>query len=86
VRGRVPERYAYELRGGKLACEIRKEAGGALQVVFSGEGVHSVQQTNARGGAIRFVFSGGGLSSSTSSVSQNQVFESSERHPLDDAP
>ena len=86
LEGRVPERYAYELDGAKLECEIRKEGAGALEIVVTGEGVHSVQRTNAQGSTLRFVLSGGSISSSTSSVSQNQTIESSNRSVSDDSP
>ena len=79
MAGRVPERYAYELDGGRLECEIRKEGGDTLEVAIIGEGVHSVQRSNAPGGSVRFSLSGGGLSSSTSSISLNQTVESSIR-------
>jgi hypothetical protein len=86
LEGRVPERYAYELDGAKLECEIRKEGAGALEVVVTGEGVHSMQRTNAQGSTLRFVLSGGSISSSTSSVSQNQTIESSHQSVSDDSP
>jgi hypothetical protein len=86
LEGRVPERYAYELDGAKLECEIRKEGAGALEIVVTGEGVHSVQRTNAQGSTLRFVLSGGSISSSTSSVSQNQAVESSVRSFSDESP
>ena len=76
IRGRVPQRYVFELGDAGLECEIRKkEDGGALQVVVAGEGVRSVQHTGATEGTIRFTFSeGGGISQSTySSISLNQT-------------
>jgi hypothetical protein len=85
IEGRVPERYAYELDGGKLECKIRKDGAGALEVVVTGEGIHSVQRSNAQEGTVRFAFSGGSVSSSTSSVSQNQTIESSHRSFSDDS-
>jgi hypothetical protein len=83
IEGRVPERYAYEPGDARLECEIRKKDAGALEVVVTGEGIHSVQRSNAQGGTVRFALSGGGVSSSTSSVSQTQTIESSHR-PLSD--
>lgn len=79
IEGRVPERYAYELDGGRLECEIRKEGGDTLEVAVIGEGVHSVQRSKAPGGTVRFTLSGDGLSYSTSSISLNQTVESSVR-------
>ncbi len=86
LEGQVPERYAYELDGAKLECEIRKEGVGALDLVVTGEGVHSMQRTNAQESTIRIVLSGGSISSSTSSVSRNQTIESSHRSVSDDSP
>ena len=86
LEGRVPERYAYELDGAKLECEIRKEGAGALEVVVAGEGIHSVQRSNALESTVRFALSGGSVSSSTSSISQNQTIESSHRSLSDDSP
>jgi hypothetical protein len=93
LEGRVPERYAYKLDGAKLECEIRKKGAGALEVVVTGEGIHSVQRSNALGSTVRFALSGGNVSSSTSSVSQNQTtvsqnqtIESSQRTLSDDPP
>ena len=79
VEGRVPERYVYKLDGGRLACEIRKERGGTVEVAVIGDGIRSVQRSNAPGGSVRFSHSGGGLSSSASSISLNQTVESSVR-------
>jgi hypothetical protein len=86
IEGRAPERYAYEPDGGKLECEIEKESGGALEIAVTGEGVHSVQRSNAQGSTVRFTLSGGSISSSTSSVSQNQAVESSVRSFSDESP
>jgi hypothetical protein len=86
IEGRVPKRYAYEPGDAKLECEIRKEGAGALEVVLTGEGIHSVQRSNAQGGTARFSLSEGGVSSSTSSVSQTQTIESSQRSLSDGSP
>ncbi len=75
--GEVPKRYAFELRDKELECEIRKEGGGALEVVVEGKGVRSVQRTAAGEGTLRITLSEAGISSSTSSVSLNQVTTSS---------
>ncbi|HEV2745601.1 MAG TPA: hypothetical protein VGV91_20775 [Rubrobacter sp.] len=75
--GEVPKRYVFEPRGKELECEIRKEGGGALEVVVEGKGVHSVQRTAAGESTLRITFSEAGISSSTSSVSLNQITTSS---------
>jgi hypothetical protein len=70
ISGRVPERYDYHPGGDKLECEIRKESGGALEVVLTaGSKVRSVQQTNAQKSTINFIYSSGGISSSMSGSS-----------------
>jgi hypothetical protein len=86
LEGRVPEHHVYEPGDAKLECEIRKEGAGALEVFVTGEGVHSVQRTNSQGSTVRFVLSGGRFSSSTSSISQNQIIESPQRSVSDDSP
>ncbi len=67
--GRVPERFNFELNGRGLDCQVRKQGAGAgsLRAVLAGDGVHSVQQTDAPNATIRFSYSGRGVSSSTSS-------------------
>lgn len=75
--GEAPKRYAFEPRGKGLECEIRKEGGGALEVVVEGRGVRSVQRTAGGEGALKIAFSEAGISSSTSSVSLNQAATSS---------
>ena len=78
LSGRTPERYAFEPRGKKLECEVRKGGEGALEIVFAdGESVRSVQRTNAGESTTRFVYSNGGISSSTSSVSVGRTITSS---------
>ena len=77
LEGEVPKRYVFEPEGKELECEIRKEGGGALKVVVEGKGVLSVQRTAAGEGTLRITFSEAGISSSTSSVSLNQVTTSS---------
>jgi hypothetical protein len=79
IEGRAPARYSYELGDGKLVCDIRKEGGGVLETVVTGEGVHSLQRSVARGSTIRFAISEDDVTSSTLSVSTNQTIESSNR-------
>lgn len=83
IAGRVPERYAFEPGEAGLECEIRKEGGGALEVVVAGEGIRSVQRTAAGEGTIRFALSRDSISSSTSSISLNQTTSSSDRSSAD---
>jgi len=55
LSGRVPKRYAFDLKGRQLSCRIEKLDGGTgeLKVVLAaGESTRSVQQTNTPGGAI----------------------------------
>jgi hypothetical protein len=84
LEGRTPERRTYDLEGGKLECKIQKASAGTLEVVLTGEGIHAVQRSNAQGGAVRFALSGGSVTSSTSSVYQNQTIESSQESFSDD--
>jgi hypothetical protein len=86
LEGRVPERHVYKPSGAELKCDIRKEGAGALEVIVTGDGGRSVLLTNAQGGTVRFVLSGGSVSSSTSSISQNQPIESSQRSVSDYSP
>ena len=85
-KGEVPERYAFEPRGEKLECEVRKEGGGTLGILFTdGGSVRSEQRTGAGGGTMEFVYSGGGIvSSQTSSVTVEQSATSSEVSSADD--
>lgn len=85
IGGRVPERYVFEPGEAGLECEIRKEDGGALEVVVAGEGVRSLQRSGgAEEGTVRFDFSGGGITSSTSSITLNQIAAASDRASSND--
>jgi hypothetical protein len=62
LSGRVPKRFAFDLRGRQLSCRIEKQDGttGDLKVVLvAGETTRSVQQTNAPGGIINVSYKGG---------------------------
>ncbi len=85
--GEAPERYAFEPRDEKLECEVRKEGGSALGILFTdGGSVRSEQRTGAGGGTIGFVYSGGGIvSSQTSSVTVEQSATYSEGSSADDS-
>jgi hypothetical protein len=54
LSGRVPKRFAFDLRGRQLSCRIQKRGGpGDLKVVLvAGETTRSVQQISAPGGVI----------------------------------
>ena len=55
LSGRVPKRYAFDLKGRRLSCRIEKRDGGTgdLKVVLAaGESTRSVQQTSAPGSVI----------------------------------
>jgi len=61
LSGRVPERYAFDLKGRRLSCRIEKQDGGTgdLKVVLAaGESTRSVQQTNAPGSVINVSYEG----------------------------
>ncbi|HWS81684.1 MAG TPA: hypothetical protein VN178_11735 [Rubrobacter sp.] len=56
LSGRVPKRFAYQLKGRQLSCRIEKRDGGTgdLEVILvAGDSTRSVQQTNAPGGVIK---------------------------------
>ena len=85
--GEAPERYAFEPRGKKLECAVRKQGAGTLGIIFTdGASVRSEQRTGAGGGTMEFVYSGGGIvSSQTSSVTVEQSATSSEGSSADDS-
>jgi hypothetical protein len=78
--GEAPERYAFEPRDEKLECEVRKEGGGTLGIVFADDkSVRPEQRTGAGEGTMRLVYSVGGIvSSQRSSVTVEQTGTSSE--------
>ena len=62
LSGRVPKRFAFDLKGRQLSCRIEKQDGGNgdLKVVLiAGETTRSVQQTSAPGSIINVSYSGG---------------------------
>ena len=86
IGGSVPERYVFEPGDAELECEIRKEGGGALEVVVAGDNVRSVQRSGGAGeGTLRFVFSGDSISYSTSSIYLSQTAASSDRSSSNDS-
>ena len=62
LSGRVPKRFAFDLKGRQLSCRIEKQDGGNgdLKVVLiAGETTRSVQQTSAPGSIINVSYAGG---------------------------
>ena len=61
LSGRVPKRFAFDLKGRRLSCRIEKQDGGNgdLKVVLiAGETTKSVQQTNTPGSIINVSYAG----------------------------
>jgi hypothetical protein len=61
INGRVPKRFAYELGGEELSCQIQKrgEGSGTLKVtLIAGQSTRSVQQTNSPEGTIDISYRG----------------------------
>ena len=61
LSGRVPKRFAFDLKGRQLSCRIEKQDGGDgdLKVVLiAGETTRSVQQTNSPGSIINVSYEG----------------------------
>jgi hypothetical protein len=62
LSGRVPKRFAFDLKGRQLSCRIEKQDGGNgdLKVVLiAGETTRSVQQTSTPGSIINVSYAGG---------------------------
>ncbi len=62
LSGRVPKRYAFDLKGHRLSCHIQKQDSGkgSLKVILTAnDTTRSVQQTNSRGGVIKLSYQGG---------------------------
>jgi hypothetical protein len=78
IRGRVPERFVYELDGRSLGCEVRKHGPGALEIVLTSGDDRHVQRTDSAEATLEFSYSGQGFSSSMqSSGSSGQTSTSS---------
>jgi len=82
IRGRVPDRFVYELDGRRLECEIHKRSAGAMEITLDAGGTDHAQRIGSRRTTIRIVYSRGGFSSSiqsssTSSGSTSQTIVSS---------
>lgn len=77
LAGEVPGRFAYDLDGGELGCEISNESGGRMRVVFVAGQSRVEQQTSAEGAKMQFRYSENGVSSSTSSSGSSGVVSQS---------
>ena len=67
VDGEVPQRFTYELGGGKLECEITNEGPGGIEIVLRSGNDRSVQRVNTSGAVINLTYSKSGVSTSTTS-------------------
>jgi hypothetical protein len=72
IAGQTPRSFQFDLKGRKLSCEIGKRGSqsGELEVVLSGENVHSVQRLAGAKGTVSLNYGGGGSFSSMSWSSQ----------------
>lgn len=72
IAGQTPRNFEFDLKGRKLSCEIGKRGSqsGELEVVLSGENVHSVQRLAGVKGTVSLNYGGGGSFSSMSWSSQ----------------
>ena len=62
LSGRVPKRYAFDLRRQRLSCRIQKQdsGSGTLKVILTtNDKTRSVQQTNSRDAFINVSYGGG---------------------------
>ena len=69
IRGRVPDRFVYELDGRRLECEIHKRSAGALEITLDAGGTDHAQRIGSRRTTVRILYSRGGFSSSIQSSS-----------------
>lgn len=77
ISGQVPDSFTFDLDGGRLDCEIRKEsADGNLQIAFNAGNAHSVQQVS--GGTINLTYENGQVSFSSSSSGSSSSVSSSQ--------
>jgi len=61
LSGRIPKHYAFDPRGQRLSCRIKKRdsGGGNLKVILiAGDTTRSVQQTNTRGSVVNVSYYG----------------------------
>jgi hypothetical protein len=77
LKGKVPERYTFDLQDRGFKCRLLNESGGRLRVTFAAGSHRTDQQTNARGAEVKFSYSGSGISSSTSSSGSSSVVSQS---------
>ncbi len=69
IRGRVPDRFVYELDGRRLECEIHKRSAGAMEITLDAGGTDHAQRIASRRTTVRIVYSMEGFSSSIQSSS-----------------
>lgn len=75
ISGQAPESFEFDLKGRELSCEIDKQGSQSdeLEVVLSGENIHSVQRLGGAQGTLKMTYDGDGSFSSMSSSSQTTV-------------
>ena len=75
ISGQAPESFEFDLKGRELSCEIDKQGSQSdeLEVVLSGENIHSVQRLGGPQGTLKMTYDGDGSFSSMSSSSQTTV-------------
>lgn len=75
ISGQAPESFEFDLKGRELSCEIDKHGSRSdeLEVVLSGENVHSVQRLGGAQGTLKMTYEEDGSLSSVSSSSRKTV-------------
>jgi hypothetical protein len=75
ISGRAPRSFEFDLKGRGLSCEIGNQGSQSdeLEVVLSGENIHSVQRLGGAQGTLKTTYDGDGSFSSMSSSSQTTV-------------
>jgi hypothetical protein len=77
ISGQVPDRFTFDLDGGRLECEIRNDSSdGNLQIAFNAGNAHSVQQVS--GGTTNLTYENGQVSFSSSSTGSSSSVSSSQ--------
>ena len=77
ISGQVPDRFTFDLDGGRLDCEIHKDSSdGNLQIAFNAGNAHSVQQVS--GGTVNLTYENGQVSFSSSSTGSSSSVSSSQ--------
>jgi hypothetical protein len=75
ISGQAPRSFGFDLKGRELSCEIGKQGSQSdeLEVVLSGENIHSVQRLGGGQGTLKMTYDGDGSFSSMSSSSRTTV-------------